>query len=70
MKPMSEVTKEESGYIDSIGKKGYSCKRCVYFDADNLNCAIVDRFSAGPDYGFIDPDGCCNAWEELEVEYE
>lgn len=63
-KPMSEVTKQDSGYVET--KNGFSCKRCQYFEPDAWNCQVVDRFSAGPEYGIIHPDACCNNWEPLK----
>lgn len=61
MKPMSEVTKTQSGYVEN--KSGFSCKRCEYFLPDDLDCQIVDRNSKGDDKDKIHPDACCNNWE-------
>jgi hypothetical protein len=58
---MKEITLQQSGYTEHKG--GFSCKRCSNFDAKYEDCAVVDRFSAGDDYGYIDKDACCNHWE-------
>lgn len=60
-KPMSEVTKLDSGYGEN--EAGFSCKRCANFQPRSQNCRVVDPMSEGPDFGWIDADACCNAWQ-------
>lgn len=43
----------QSGYVTS--SDGFSCKRCRHFVKPD-NCLRVE--------GNIDPNGCCNVWEE------
>lgn len=66
--PRGEVTPLQSGYTEA--PNGFSCKRCEYFLADQMDCRKVDRYSEGDDPGDIHPDGCCNAWEAKADEGE
>lgn len=64
MHPMSQVTKVQSGYVES--QEGFSCKRCEYWIKADSDCQKVDRFSQGDDYGVIHEDGCCNSFESAD----
>jgi len=55
------ITKQQAGYFEN--EQGFSCKRCKYFDAKNLDCEKVDKDSDGDTPGAIHPNACCNNWE-------
>jgi hypothetical protein len=59
------ITKQQAGYFEN--EQGFSCKRCKYFDAKNLDCEKVDKDSPGDTSGItsgiIHPNACCNNWE-------
>ena len=55
------INKVEAGYTEN--KKGFSCKRCEYFDAKNKDCEKVRKDSPGDTIGEINANGCCNRWD-------
>ena len=70
--PHSNVTVQQSGYMENPHGTGFSCKRCREYvmklddkgQPDALGgCNIVDYDSPGDDPGNIHPDACCAAWE-------
>lgn len=63
MKPMGEVTTQESGYVES--QPGFSCKRCRFFLPGRGDCQAVDKDSPGDDPHRIHADACCNNWKSL-----
>ncbi len=59
--PMLNVyTPEEVGYAEN--KMGFTCKRCIHFDADSNDCYVVDKDSPGDTPGMIHANACCNNW--------
>lgn len=68
----SNVTVQQSGYVENPAQVGFSCKRCVHYvimldekgaPAENGGCNIVDYNSPGDNPGSIHPDACCTAHE-------
>lgn len=64
-----KFTKGQAYYVDDSFQKPFRCANCWHFEADNLQCTIVDEGGA-PNPGAISPQGACTLFDARAARIE